>query len=71
MVNSIKLGASQVALEVKNMTANAGDIRDLGSILGWEVSLEKEMATHSCLEKSHGQRSLAGYSIGSERVRHG
>ena len=51
MVNSIKLGASQVALEVKNMTANAGDIRDLGSILGWEVSLEKEMATHSCLEK--------------------
>ena len=34
--------------------------------LGWEGPLEKEMATHSiqysCLEKSHEQRSLAGYS---------
>ena len=34
--------------------------------LGGEDALEKEMATHSiqysCLEKSHEQRSLAGYS---------
>ena len=33
--------------------------------LGREDPLEKEMATHSsnsCLEKSHGQRSLVGYS---------
>ena len=29
---------------VKNMPANAGD---LGSILGWEDPLEREMATHS------------------------
>ena len=31
--------------------------------LGWEGSLEKEMATYSIIfaEKSHGQRSLAGY----------
>ena len=30
---------------------------------GQEDLLEEEMATHSsCLEKSHGQRSLAGYS---------
>ena len=33
--------------------------------LSWEDPLEKEMATHSsqysCLENSHGQRSLAGY----------
>ena len=32
--------------------------------LVWEDSLEKEMATHSRIlaRKSHGQRSLAGYS---------
>ena len=31
--------------------------------LGWEVPLEKEMATHSSMlaGESHGQRSLAGY----------
>ena len=38
-------GASQVALVVKNSPANAGDTRDLGSILGQEDPLEKEMAT--------------------------
>ena len=31
---------------VKNSPANAGD---LGSILGWEDPLEKEMATHSSI----------------------
>ena len=32
--------------------------------LGWEDPLEKEMATHSRILawKSHGQRSLAGFS---------
>jgi len=32
--------------------------------LGWEDLLEKEMTTHSSIlvGKSHGQRSLAGYS---------
>ena len=33
--------------------------------LGWEDPLEKGMATHSNIlawKKSHGQRSLAGYS---------
>ena len=32
--------------------------------LGWEDPLEKEMATHSSIlaRKSHGQRSLVGYS---------
>ena len=28
-------GASQVALVVKNPPANAGDVRDAGSIPGW------------------------------------
>ena len=33
--------------------------------LGWEDSLEKEMAVHSSTlpGKSHGQRSLIGYSL--------
>ena len=32
--------------------------------LGWEDTLEKEMATHSSIlaRKSHGRRSLVGYS---------
>ena len=34
--------------------------------LGWEVRLEKEMAIHSSIPgESHGQRSLAGYSLWS------
>ena len=41
--------ASQVALVVKNPPANAGDIRDVGSIPGSKDPLEKEMATHSSL----------------------
>ena len=32
---------------VKNLAANAGDVRDMGSIPGQEDSLEKGMATHS------------------------
>ena len=36
-------------LVVKNLPANAGDLRDMGSIpgLGWEDPLEEDMATHS------------------------
>ena len=38
---------SQVALMVKNLSINAGDIRDVGLILGWENPLEEGMTTHS------------------------
>ena len=38
--------ASQVALVVKNPPANAGDVRDVGLILGSENTLEEGMATH-------------------------
>ena len=38
-----------MALVVKNTLANAGDIRDVGSILGWEDPLEEGMATHSSI----------------------
>ena len=40
------LGASQVALVVKNLPANAGD---LGLIPGLERPLEEGMATHSSI----------------------
>ena len=39
--------ASLVAQIIKNLLANAGDLRDMGSIPGSGRSLEKEMATHS------------------------
>ena len=34
---------------VKNLPVNAGDTGDKGSILGWEDTLEKEMATYSSI----------------------
>ena len=35
-----------MALVVKNPPANAGDVRDVGLILGLENTLEEGMATH-------------------------
>ena len=49
---------------VKNLHANAGDIRDMGSIPGSGRSPgggHGNPLQYSCLENSHGQRSLAGY----------
>ena len=40
-------GASQVALVVKNLPANAGDLSDRSSIPGSGDPLEEGMATHS------------------------
>ena len=34
LINIIHIGASQVALVVKNLPANAGDVKDMGSIPG-------------------------------------
>ena len=50
---------------VKNPIANAGDIRDVGSIPGSGRSPgggHGKPLQYSCLENPHGQRSLAGYS---------
>ena len=41
--------ASQVALVVKNMPANAGDIEMQVQSLDWKESLEKGMATHASI----------------------
>ena len=49
---------------VKNLPINAGDTRDAGSIPGPGRSSGEGMATTPVFlpGKSHGQRSLAGYS---------
>ena len=55
--------ASQVALVVKNQPANAGDVRVVGSIPGLGRSPgggHGNPLQYSCLENSHGPRSLAG-----------
>ena len=55
---------SQMALVVKNLPANAGDIRDVGSIPGLGRSPgggHGNPLKYSCLKNPHGQRSLAGY----------
>ena len=57
--------ASQVVLVIKKLPANAGDIRDVGSIPGSGRSSGGGHTTHSSIlawRISHGQRSLAGYS---------
>ena len=50
---------------VKNLPANAGGIRDMGSIPGLGRSLGGKHGhplQYSCLENPHRKRSLAGYS---------
>ena len=56
--------ASQVVPMVKNLPANAGAIRDSGSIPGSErcPGGHGNPLQYSCLENPHGQRRLAGYS---------
>ena len=54
-----------MVLVVKNLAANAGDIRDVGLIPGMGSSPGGEHGNplqYSCLENPHGQRSLMGYS---------
>ena len=49
---------------VKNLPANAGDIRGVGLIPALERSPgggHGNPLQHSCLENPQGQRSLAGY----------
>ena len=52
-------GASQVALMVKNLPANARDVRDVGSIPGWGGSPGGEQGKpllYSCLESTPWNR---------------
>ena len=60
---------SQVTLVVKNPSANAGNIRDTGSVLGSEEPLEWQPTPVFLPGESHEQRSPTS-SIGSQRVGH-
>ena len=69
------LWASQVALVVKNALASAGDLRNTGSIPGWEDPLEKGVATHSSIlawrfpriEEPGGLRFMGSHRVGHDR----
>ena len=57
--------ASQVGVVGKNMTANAGDIRDMGSVLEsgrYPGVRNGNPLQDSCLEDPQGERSLVGCS---------
>ena len=63
------VGASQVALVVKNLSANAGDVRDVGR----EDPREEGVATHSSILawRIPWPEELGGLqSIGSQRGRY-
>ena len=54
-----------MALEGKNLSANAGDIKDTGLIPGlgrFPGEGHDNPLQYSCLENPYGQRNLAGYS---------
>ena len=68
-------GASQVALVVKNSSANAGDTRDSGSIPGlgrFPGGEHSKLVQYSCLENPMDRRAWQAtlQSIGSHRVEH-
>ena len=55
----------------KNPSASAGDVRELGSIPGSGRPPgvgNGNPLQYSCLEKSHGERSLAGYNPWGHKV---
>ena len=59
--------ACEVKWAIGSITMNkvsACNVGGLGSTLGWEDTLEKEMATHSSILacKIHGRRRLVAYS---------
>ena len=66
-------GASQAVLVVKNLPANAGDIRGVDLIPGSGRSpgeVNGNPLQYSCLENPRGQRSMVGYSPWGHRVGH-
>ena len=66
-------GASQMVLRVKNLPANAGDVRDLGSIPGSGRSLGGRHGSalqYSCLENPMDRGAWQATVYGAARVRH-
>ena len=70
----LSLGASQVALVVKNLPANAGDLRDSGSIPGLGRSLGEGHGNplqYSCLENpmDRGVWRTTAHGVAKSRTR--
>ena len=63
----------QVALVVKNLPANAGDLKDAGWIPGWgrfPGGGHSNPLQYSCLENPHGQRTEASvHSVAESQTR--
>ena len=63
-----------MALEVKNLPASAGVVRDAGSIPGQEDPMEEGMATHSSIpawripwtEEPGGLQSIGSHRVGHD-----
>ena len=73
MIKYLSLQASQVALMFKNLSVNAGEVRDASLIpmLGRPPWRRKWQPTPVFLPgKSHGQRSLGLQFTGSQRAGH-
>ena len=59
---------------VKSLSADAGDIREMGLSLCWEDPLEEVMATHSTIlawgilwtERPSGLPSIGSHSVGRD-----
>ena len=69
----VPLGASQVALVVKNPPANAGDAKDVGLIPGWGRSPgggNGNLVQDSCLGNPIDRGAWRATAVGSQRVRH-
>ena len=64
MANILIRGPSQVALVVKNQLANAGGVRDAGSVPGSGRPPGPALLSGD----SHGQRSLVGCSPQNRRL---
>ena len=66
-------GASQVAIVVENLPANAGDVRDLGSTLGlgrYPGGGHSNSFQYSCLENAMGRGAWWTPVHESQRVGH-
>ena len=66
-------GVSQVALVIKNPPANAGDVRDAGSIPGLGIPPGEgngHPLQYSCLENPIDRGAWGVWSIGLPRVGH-
>ena len=73
MDDSAIVRASQVVPVVKNLPANAGDVRDMGSIPGSERSTGGKNGNplqYSCLENPMDRIAWGLLSIRSQRVGH-